>query len=99
MAYINALTYQMIYEQPVLYELDSLKVPTLLIVGQLDRTIPGKELVSQQKLKLHGNFPILANKAKNIIKNCKLVVLPGVGHIPHIQTPQLFNSTILKFIN
>ena len=98
-AYINALTYQMIYEQPVVYEFDSLKIPTLLIVGRLDRTIPGKELLSQQNLKLHGNFPILANRAKSRIKNCKLVVLPGVGHIPHIQTPQLFNSTILKFIN
>ncbi len=34
-AWVNALTYQMIYEQPVVYEFDSLKMPVLLLIGQL----------------------------------------------------------------
>ncbi len=97
-AYINALTYQMIYEQPVLYDFDKLTMPTLLIVGQLDRTILGKEMLTKEQQKLHGNFPIMASKAKSRIKNCQLIVLPGVGHIPHIQSPALFNKNVLSFL-
>ena len=96
-AYINAITYQMIYEQPVLYEFKKIATPTLLIVGQADRTILGKDLLGRQAQK-HGNFPLMAAKAKQAIKNSKLIVVPGVGHIPHIQAPDAFNKYVLNFI-
>lgn len=35
----SALTYAMIYQQPVVYEFDQLQVPTLLVIGQEDRKI------------------------------------------------------------
>lgn len=38
----NALTSLMVYEQPVVYEFNRIKVPTLLIIGQNDRTVLGK---------------------------------------------------------
>ena len=97
-AYVNALTYQMIYEQPVIYELDSLKMSTLLIVGQLDQTIPGKEMLTPALQLKHGNYPLMAKKACTHIKNCNLVVLPGIGHIPHIQNPALMSSRVLGFL-
>lgn len=98
-AWVNALTYQMIYEQPVLYELSRLRPPTLLMAGSEDRTFIGKDLIAKEKQKLHGNFPQLAGKAKHIIKNCELIILPGVGHIPHVQTPALFNQYVLGFLS
>jgi pimeloyl-ACP methyl ester carboxylesterase len=98
-AWVNALTYQMIYEQPVLYELPKLNVPTLLLVGQLDRTFIGKEMLPVKKQKLHGNYPVLATRAAKKIKNSKVVVLPGVGHIPHIQSIDLFRKNVLDFLN
>lgn len=98
-AYVNALTYQMIYEQPVFYELNRLTTPTLIIVGELDRTIFGKDILTAKQLKGHGNFPVLAKKARARIHNCKLVVLPGVGHIPHIESNTLFDNTLVKFLN
>jgi pimeloyl-ACP methyl ester carboxylesterase len=97
-AWVNALTYQMIYEQPVLYEFDSITAPTLFIVGQLDRTFIGKDLIKAEQQKLHGNLPALARKAKAMIKNSLLIQLPNVGHIPHIQGPALFNKHILSFL-
>ena len=97
-AYINALTYQMIYEQPVIYEINNLKMPVLLVVGQLDRTIPGKDMLKKEQVNLHGNFPQLALKAKQKLMDCKVITLPGVGHIPHIQKPALFNSVVLDFL-
>ena len=97
-AWIYALTYQMIYEQPVLYDFGKINVPTLIIVGQLDRTVVGKEMLTAKKQKLYGNFPLLAIKAGQKIRNSKVVILPGIGHIPHIQNPGLFNKKILSFL-
>ena len=97
-AWINALTYQMIYEQPVLYDLEKINEPTLLIVGQLDRTVVGKDMLPAKKQKLHGNFPVLANNAAKKIKNSKVVILPAVGHIPHVQSLQLFQKNVLSFL-
>ncbi len=63
-AKVNAITYQMIYEQPVCYEWDRISMPTLLIVGQEDRTIVGKDQLTAEQKKLHGQYPILAKKTK-----------------------------------
>ena len=97
-AWVNALTYQMIYEQPILYDLQKLNMPTLFLVGQLDRTFIGKEMIPVKKQKLHGNYPVLATRAAKKIKNAKVVILPGVGHIPHIQRIDLFQKNVLEFL-
>ena len=97
-AWINALTYQMIYEQPVLYDLSKLNVPTLLLVGQLDRTVVGKDMLLAKKQKRYGNYPVLASNAGKKIKNCKVVILPGVGHVPHIQSIGMFRKSVLSFL-
>jgi pimeloyl-ACP methyl ester carboxylesterase len=97
-AWINALTYQMIFEQPVLYEFEKLNVPTLILVGALDRTVVGKELLSSTKQKLFGNYPVLAARAAKKIKNSKVVILPGVGHIPHVQNINKFSEQVLSFL-
>lgn len=41
-AWNAALTYDMIFTQPVVYEFENIKMPTLLIIGQRDRTALGK---------------------------------------------------------
>jgi pimeloyl-ACP methyl ester carboxylesterase len=97
-AWVNALTYQMIYEQPVLYDFNKLNLPVLILVGDLDRTIPGKERLDKSTRRLHGNFPQLAEKASKKIRNSKVFVLPGIGHIPHVQDPLLFNKKIIEFL-
>ncbi|MFL5809759.1 MAG: alpha/beta fold hydrolase [Flavisolibacter sp.] len=94
----SALTYQMIYQQPVVYELKNIKKPVLIIIGQADRTIVGKNLLSKQQTQLHGNYPELGRKLKNQIANSKLAEFPGVGHIPHIQETGKFKETVLDFL-
>jgi pimeloyl-ACP methyl ester carboxylesterase len=81
-AFVNALTYQMIYEQPVNYEFENIKVPTLLIIGQDDRTIVGKAKVPKEIISEHGQYPELGRNTKQKIKNARLVELEAVGHIP-----------------
>ena len=97
-AWVNALTYQMIYEQPVFYDLTKINVPTLLIVGQSDRTVVGKDMLPAKKQKLYGNYPLLATNAGKKIKNSKVAILPGVGHIPHIQSIEIFQKSVLSFL-
>lgn len=97
-AWANALTYQMIYEQPVVYEFRNINVPTLLIIGQQDRTIVGKNLLNDSDKKKYGQYPQLGKKLNREIPNSRLLELPGVGHIPHIQTPALFKKAIFNFL-
>jgi pimeloyl-ACP methyl ester carboxylesterase len=97
-AWCNAITYQMIYEQPVIYEIENIKTPTLLMIGEADRTIVGKDLLDDSVRAVHGLYPQLAQQAKEKIKDCKLVILPGTGHIPHIQEPEKFKEAVYEFL-
>jgi len=47
-AWNAALTSDMIFTQPVLYEFGRLKTPTLLVIGQRDRTAIGKDRVLKE---------------------------------------------------
>ncbi|MFO7934777.1 MAG: alpha/beta hydrolase [Bacteroidales bacterium] len=57
-AWNAALTFDMIFTQPVVYEFELLQMPTLLIIGQRDRTALGKNLVSEEIKKTLGNYPV-----------------------------------------
>ena len=95
---MNAITYQVIYEQPVVHDFKNITAPTLLIIGQEDRTVVGKNLLSEQQKKQYGNYPALGRQTKALIKKSKLVELPGVGHIPHIQSLSLYITHLLSFL-
>ncbi len=97
-AWANALTYQMIYEQPVVYEFKNIKKPTLIMIGQLDRTVVGKNLLDKATTAVHGQYPALGKWLNVQIKNSILMELKGVGHIPHVQTPEVFQREVLRFL-
>ena len=94
----SALTYDMIFTQPVCYEFQNIKVPTLLIIGQLDRTAIGKNLVSEDVRKTLGNYPELGKLTHEKIRGSKLVELDGVGHAPHIEAFDEFIQPLLQFL-
>jgi pimeloyl-ACP methyl ester carboxylesterase len=94
----SALTYEMIYEQPVVYEFKNINLPTLIIIGQSDRTVFGRNLLSKEVIAQHGNYPQLGKWLQSQIKNSKLVELDGVGHIPHIQSLNDFKKEVLNFL-
>ena len=94
----SAVTYEMIYEQPVVYEFKNIIQPTLIIIGQADRTIVGKNLLSKEVAAQHGNYPALGKWLHQQINHSKLIELDGVGHIPHIQAPEQFISSVLDFL-
>jgi pimeloyl-ACP methyl ester carboxylesterase len=94
----SALAYQMIYEQPVLYEFKNITTPTLIIIGQADRTVVGKNLLPKEIATHHGQYPQLGRMLHQLIKTSRLVELQSVGHIPHIQSPAEFRDNVLSFL-
>jgi len=98
LAMSSALTYQMIYTQPVCYEFPQLKAKALLVIGQEDRTVVGKARVKKELLPLAGQYPELGRKTARLIPHATLVELPEVGHIPHLEAREAFHRALLDFL-
>lgn len=94
----SALTEQMIYQQPVVHEFPQVKVPTLLVIGEEDRTVVGRNRVPPEALARLGQYPTLARRAVRAIPNARLELLPNVGHIPHFEAPDRFHQALLAFL-
>jgi pimeloyl-ACP methyl ester carboxylesterase len=62
--------------------LDTIRVPTLLLYGELDSRAP--RAVADE---LHERIP-----------GSELVILPGVGHATNIEAPDAFDSTVRRFL-
>ncbi|MDN3724050.1 alpha/beta hydrolase [Aequorivita sp. SDUM287046] len=97
-AWNAALTYDMIFTQPVVYEFENITAPTLLIIGTRDRTALGKQYVSKDVQKTMGRYDILGKETKAKIPNSQLVEIPDVGHLPHIESFQAFISPLVQFL-
>lgn len=98
LAWNSAQLYDMLIQQPVCYEFSNIKVPTLLIIGQKDKTAVGKALAYPEYNETLGNYPELGRKTHTLIKGSQLVELPGIGHAPHMQDLDTFMSVLLKFL-
>ena len=97
-AQVSALTYQMIYDGPTFNELPKLTVPTLLAIGQLDRTVFGRRFAPAEAVKALGNFPQLGKDAQKRIPGAKLVEFDNVGHVPHLEAPDRFHAAVVEFL-
>lgn len=95
-AKVAALTYTMIYEQPVYYEFSLLKVPTVLFIGNQDKTIIGKALLSPEAKAQHGQYKLLGPATAKKIPNSKLVAFDNCGHIPHVEIPKKFLTELVR---
>ena len=94
-AWDSALLYDMIYTQPVIYEIGSLRMPVLLIIGDKDTTAIGKDLAPPSVRATLGNYPVLGKAAAARIPHAKLVEFSDLGHSPQIQAPERFHKALL----
>ncbi len=97
-AWNNALTYDMIFTQPVVYEFKNITAPTLLIIGTRDRTAIGKQLVTDDVRATMGLYSLLGKKTQKEIPNSELVEIENVGHLPHIEKFESFIQPLLQFL-
>jgi pimeloyl-ACP methyl ester carboxylesterase len=97
-AWCSALSYDMIFNQPVLYELQDLKPPTLLIIGLRDRTAIGRGWAAKEIAAKLGNYRELGKRAAANIPHAKLVELEGVGHLPQVEAFDAYAQALLAFL-
>ncbi len=95
-AWSQALTSDMIFVQPVVYEFGNIRVPTLLLIGEKDNTAIGKNRASPDVAKTIGNYKELGPETAKAIRRSTLVMFPNYGHAPQIQDPARFNEALLK---
>jgi pimeloyl-ACP methyl ester carboxylesterase len=93
-----ALTFQMIYQQPVRYEYPRIAPPTLLVVGAEDHVVPLGNYAPPAEVARLGDFVGLSTAAAQDIPHAKHVVIPECGHIPHLEHPDEFFAELLPFL-
>ena len=76
LAMVQTLTSNVIYSDPVIYDWAHVKVPTLAFGGAED-VLPGSAKAFQDRMKA------LADTIPN--GNGKLHLIPGLGHVPHLE--------------
>ena len=82
LAMARSIYQQITYLDPVVHDWEHIKVKALVIGGERDGQ----------------NFPALARHIADTIPGAQLVLIPNVGHVPHIQVPEIFNRELLKFL-
>ncbi len=95
-AWNQALTSDMVFNQPVLYEFPRLTQPTTLFIGQLDRTAIGRNRAAPDVAARLGNYPVLGRRAAQAIPNATLVEFDDLGHSPQVEAPERFNRALLE---
>jgi pimeloyl-ACP methyl ester carboxylesterase len=93
-----ALTFQMIYQQPVRYEYHQIAPPVLLVVGAEDHVVPLGQYATPAEAAKLGDFVALSAAAAQDIPRATRVVVPGCGHIPHLEHPSQFLAELLPFL-
>lgn len=98
-AWNQALTSDMLLSQPVIYEIDQIRVPTLLLIGLKDTTALGKDRAPAEAAKALGNYAALAPAVTARIKGASLVTFENLGHSPQVEDPPRFNATLLQSLD
>jgi pimeloyl-ACP methyl ester carboxylesterase len=97
-AWASALTYDMVFTQPVVYEFPRLTVPTLLVIGQRDRTALGRAWAPKDVAATLGDYPVLGKRAAAAIPGARLVEIPGVGHLPQVEAFEAYSEALVRFL-
>ena len=96
-ARVSALTYDMIFTQPVVYEFSNISVPTLVIVGKEDRTKIARDTPSEIASRM-GQYPKLGKSTKHAIPDARLIEYEHCGHLPFFEREQDFYKDVEYFL-
>jgi len=96
-AFVNS--YQMIWSQPVVYEIPLVQQPVLFIMGGNDRNAPGRAFAPMDLRGRMGDNARLARELAGRMPNGKVEVYEGIGHLVHMEAVERFNASMLSFLN
>jgi pimeloyl-ACP methyl ester carboxylesterase len=89
LAMVQALIGQMLYADPVVYDWAHIQVPTLAFGGAEDM-LPGSAARFQERMQY------LARTIPN--GNGRVLLLPGLGHVPHLEAPGQVLPPLVAFL-
>jgi pimeloyl-ACP methyl ester carboxylesterase len=90
LAMVQTLLAQTIYLDPVVDDWAHIKAPTLVFGGAED-VLPGSAELFRQRMKF------VAETIPN--GNARLQLIPGVGHVPHMEAPEKTYPPLIAFLN
>lgn len=91
-------SYYAMWGQPVVHELPLVERPVLFMVGTNDRTAPGRPFAPRELRDRMGRIVELAQAIAPRMKNARVEVFNNVGHLIHMEQPERFNETVLRFL-
>jgi pimeloyl-ACP methyl ester carboxylesterase len=89
LAMVQTLLAQTIYLDPVVDDWAHIKAPTLVFGGAED-SLPGSAAIFKERMKF------VAETIPN--GNAKLYLIPGIGHVPHMEAPEKAYPPLLAFL-
>lgn len=89
----------MIQTQPVAAELPSLRTPTVLMIGMLDKTAFRANAAPQAARDAIRRVPAAAEDAVRRIPGAKMVRFDDLGHSPQVEAPERFNAALLDALS
>jgi pimeloyl-ACP methyl ester carboxylesterase len=96
-AFVNS--FQTIWGQPVVYEIPLLTQPTLFIMGGNDHNAPGRAYAPESVRAKMGDNARLARELAPRMKDGKVIVFDGIGHLVQLEAKDRFNAAVLSFLN
>ena len=89
LAMVQSIISQMLYGDPVVYDWAHIQVPTLAFGGAEDLLL-GPAATFQERMK------VLADTVPN--GNGRVLLLPGLGHVPHLEAPDVVVPPLVAFL-
>lgn len=94
----SALTYQMIYREPVRPLYATLTMPVLLTAGTKGLSAPLANYATPEAKARMPGIHQAAQEAMGELRAARFVSFPDVGHVPHLEMPDRFKSELLAFL-
>ena len=86
---VQTLLTQTIYLDPVVDDWAHIKAPTLVFGGAED-SLPGSSAIFKERMKF------VSETIPN--RNATLLLIPGIGHVPHMEAPEKTYPPLLAFL-
>lgn len=89
----------MVLTQPVASHFEGLSMPTLLIIGEKDRTAIGSTWAPPDVDQKLGHFDQLGPEIVSRLPNGHLIRFPELGHAPQISNPDMFHEALTRWLS
>jgi len=89
LAMVQTLISQVLYSDPVVYDWAHIKAKTLVFGGDQDM-LAGTPAAFQARMKY------IADTIPN--GNARLLLIPGLGHVPHLEAPEKVYPPLIAFL-